>query len=112
MLCITQVFAQNRTVTGTVTAKDDGLPIPGVSVKIKGTNVGVVTGTNGKYTISVPSGGVLVFSSIGFTSTQVTVTGPVVNVVLETASTAIGEVVVTGALGLTRTRNQQSYAAQ
>jgi hypothetical protein len=37
MLCVTQVFAQNRTVSGTVVAKDDGLPIPGATVKVKGT---------------------------------------------------------------------------
>jgi hypothetical protein len=54
VLCITQVFAQNRTVTGTVTAKDDGLPIPGVTVKIKGTNVGTPTDVNGKFSLSAP----------------------------------------------------------
>jgi TonB-linked SusC/RagA family outer membrane protein len=112
MLCITQVFAQNRTVTGTVTAKDDGLPIPGVSVKIKGTNTGVVTGTNGKFTISAPANGVLVFSSIGFTTAQVKVTGSVLNVVLETQSTAIGEVVVTGALGIKHQKAELGYASQ
>src|SRR5471030_2189440 len=88
MLCITQVFAQNRTVTGTVTAKDDGLPIPGVSVKIKGTTNGVQTGTNGKYTLSVPANGVLVFSFIGYNPQEHAVgTASVINVVLEPAST-------------------------
>jgi len=111
MLCITQVFAQNRTVTGTVTAKDDGLPIPGVSVKIKGTNTGVQTGTNGKFTISVPASGVLVFTYVGFTTTQIPVTGTVMNVVLETASQQLGEVVVTGALGIKREARSQGYAA-
>ncbi|HEY2583112.1 MAG TPA: carboxypeptidase-like regulatory domain-containing protein, partial [Mucilaginibacter sp.] len=70
MLCITQVFAQNRTVTGTVTAKDDGLPIPGVSVKIKGTTTGVQTGTNGKFTINAPANATLVFSFIGYTTQE------------------------------------------
>src|ERR1700744_1412658 len=97
-LLIQQSFAQNHTVTGTVIAKDDGLPIPGVSVKIKGTNTGLQTGVDGKFSISVPQGGILVFSSIGFTTIQVAVTGSVVNVTLEPASQQIGEVVVTSAL--------------
>ncbi len=99
MLSITQVFAQNRTVTGTVTAKDDGTPIPGVSVKIKGTGNGVATNSAGKYSISVPPGGVLVFTAIGFTQADVTPKGAVLNISLLTASNQIGEVVVTGALG-------------
>jgi len=110
MLCITQVFAQNRTVTGTVTAKDDGLPIPGVSVKIKGTNNGVQTGTNGKYTISVPANATLVFSFIGYTAAQVHVTGAVLNVVLEPSSQQLGEVVVTGALGIKHSEKELGYA--
>ena len=57
MLSITQVFAQNRTVTGTVTAKDDGLPIPGVTVKVKGTSNGTQTNSAGKYTLSNVPGG-------------------------------------------------------
>src|ERR1700753_39565 len=94
MLCVTQVFAQNRTVTGTVTAKYDGLPIPGVSVKIKGTNSGVQSGTNGKFTISVPPGAVLVFTFVGY-STQEKAVGASsnLNIVLEPESKQLGEVV-------------------
>ena len=43
-------LAQNKTITGTVTAKEDGMPLPGVSVKIKGTSTGVATTSNGKLT--------------------------------------------------------------
>src|ERR1700749_1593818 len=76
VLCITQVFAQNRTVTGTVTAKDDGLPIPGVTVKIKGSGVGIATDANGKFSIAnVPAGSTLVFSFISFLSQDVPVNG-------------------------------------
>jgi len=106
-----QVFAQNRTITGTVTAKDDGLPIPGVSVKIKGTNVGLQTAVNGKYTISVPVSGVLVFSYIGFTTQSVPVgSNSVINVALETASQILGEVVVTTALGIKHSEKDLGYA--
>jgi TonB-linked SusC/RagA family outer membrane protein len=111
MLCITQVFAQNRTVTGTVTAKDDGLPIPGVTVKIKGTTTGVQTGTNGKFTISVPSGGVLVFSFVGYTAQERPVgTSSNLNIVLEPESKQLGEVVVTGALGIKTQARQLGYS--
>jgi TonB-linked SusC/RagA family outer membrane protein len=110
MLCVTHAFAQNRTVTGTVTAKDDGLPIPGVSVKIKGTSLGVQTGTNGKYTISVPSGGVLVFSFIGYTTQEKPAGGTVVDVVLDASSQQLSEVVVTGALGIQKNDREVGYA--
>ena len=73
MLCVTQVFAQNRTVTGTVTAKEDGLPIPGATVKVKGTNIGTQTNTAGKFTLSVPSGATLVVSFIGYSTQQIPV---------------------------------------
>jgi TonB-linked SusC/RagA family outer membrane protein len=111
MLCITQVFAQNRTVTGTVTAKDDGLPLPGVTVKLKGTNTGVQTGTNGKFTISVPADGTLVFSIIGYVTQSVPVNGKsVLTVVLDVQSQTIGEVVVTGALGIKTQAKQLGYS--
>ncbi|HZY40140.1 MAG TPA: SusC/RagA family TonB-linked outer membrane protein [Mucilaginibacter sp.] len=104
-------FAQNHTVTGTVTAKDDGLPVPGVSVKIKGTNTGVQTGDNGKYTISVPANSVLVFSYIGFTTQSITVgSNPVLNVVLENVSQQLGEVVVTTALGVKHSEKELGYS--
>jgi len=110
MLSITQVFAQNRTVTGTVTSKDDGTPIPGVSVTIKGTNNGVATSSAGKYSLSVPPGGVLVFKAIGFTTVEVAPKSGVMNISLATASTQIGEVVVTGALGQKLQARSLGYA--
>ena len=111
MLSITQVFAQNRTVTGTVTAKDDGLPVPGVTVKIKGTSVGTQTNSAGKYTLSVPQGAVLVYTFVGYTAQSIKVTGGVVNVSMLPASNQLGEVVVTGALGIKREAREQGYAA-
>jgi TonB-linked SusC/RagA family outer membrane protein len=110
-LLIQQSFAQNRTITGTVTAKDDGLPIPGVSVKIRGTNTGTQTAPNGKYTISVPVSGVLVFSYIGFTTQSVPVgSNTILNIVLETASQQLGEVIVTTALGVKHSEKDLGYA--
>ncbi|MCC8410122.1 SusC/RagA family TonB-linked outer membrane protein [Mucilaginibacter sp. UR6-1] len=113
LLFITQIYAQSRTVTGKVTAKEDGLPLPGVSVIIKGSNNGTVTDVNGNYKIQVNGANpVLVFSFIGYGNQELTATGTTLNVLLSTSNQQLGEVVVTGALGITRTRNQQAYAAQ
>jgi TonB-linked SusC/RagA family outer membrane protein len=112
LLAATQLFAQTHTVIGRVTGKDDGLPLPGVSVSVKGAANGTQTNTDGKYSLNVPNGAVLTFSFIGYAPQTVTAGGNVINVVLVPANQQLGEVVVTGALGISRTRNQQTYAAQ
>ena len=91
------VFAQERTVTGKVTAEGEG-PIPGVNVTIQGTVIGAITGLDGAYSITVPGpGAVLEFSFIGYVNKQVPVgTQSVIDVVLESDVTALSEVVVTG----------------
>lgn len=98
-------IAQNKTVTGTVTSQADGLPLPGVSVKVKGTTNGVITGADGKYSINVPSNGaVLEFSSVGFSLQSKPVgSSSVVNVSLLEDQTTLGEVVVTGVYGTKQT---------
>lgn len=111
-LAVVQLYAQNRTVTGKVTAKADGLPLPGVSVSIKGTTLGTQTDANGKFTLSVPANAALTFSFVGYVPQTVPANGTTLNVVLTEAAQQLGEVVVTGALGIQRTRNQQAYAAQ
>ena len=110
MLCVTQVFAQNRTITGTVTAKEDGLPIPGVTVKIKGTALGVSTDANGKYTVSASTGSTLVFSFIAYLTQEVPVgSQSTINVVLSQNTKQLSEVVVT-ALGVSREKKSLGYA--
>jgi len=113
MLVAVAATAQQRTITGIVTGKDDGLPLPGVSIRIQGGAGGAVTGSDGKYSIQVPSGtAVLQFSFVGYASQTRTVgAGNVLNVVLSTDATALSEVVVT-ALGINRNRNEVAYAAQ
>ncbi|MDP9080161.1 MAG: SusC/RagA family TonB-linked outer membrane protein [Bacteroidota bacterium] len=95
---ITQASAQNRTITGTVTSKDDGLPLPGVSVTVTGTGIGTQTNGSGVYSISVPaSGKSLSFTYISYVKQTVNIgSAGVVNVVLETNARQLGEVVVTG----------------
>lgn len=92
------VHAQNRVITGTITAKEDGLPIPGVSVKVKGTSIVVSTGANGRFSLSVPSNATtLEFSSMGYLSNSISLTSSnSYNVAMETDAKALTEVVVTG----------------
>lgn len=92
-----QAFAQQKTVTGKVTSAEDGLPIPGVSVKVKGATSAVQTLTTGMYTISAKAGDVLEFSYLGFETQDRTVgTGNTINVILKSANTGLDEVVVVG----------------
>ncbi|PAW92862.1 hypothetical protein CKK33_04900 [Mucilaginibacter sp. MD40] len=110
-LFVTQVYAQNRTITGTVVAKDDGLPIPGVTVKVKGTTIGTQTSPSGKYSLSVPANSTLVVSFIGYNAQEIKVGGSsVVNVTLEPSVNQIGEVLVTGALGIKKAKRETAFA--
>jgi TonB-linked SusC/RagA family outer membrane protein len=91
------IFAQEKTITGKVTAEGEG-PLPGVNVMIRGTVIGAITDLNGAYTIKVPStSSVLVFSMIGYTPKEVTVGAlNTVDMVLESDVKALQEVVVVG----------------
>ncbi|WP_177729907.1 SusC/RagA family TonB-linked outer membrane protein [Flavobacterium inviolabile] len=91
-------FAQEKTVTGTVT--EGGLPLPGVSVVIKGTTQGTQTDMDGNYSIKASQGQVLVFTFVGMQSSSVTVgASNKVNVALQAEARQLNEVVV-GALGI------------
>ena len=88
-------FAQERTITGTVS--DGAGPVPGVNVLVKGTKVGVQTGFDGKYSIKAKTGDVLVYSFVGMTDASRPVgTTSVVNVSMKDEANALTEVVVTG----------------
>ena len=106
-------FAQQRTITGTVIGKDDGLPLPGVSVRVAGSNTGTSASSEGRYTISVPADAkALEFSALGFTPQTVAIgSSAVIDVVMVGDAQALSEVVVT-ALGIRRNRNELPYAAQ
>ena len=88
--------AQYSRVTGTVT-DDKGAPLPGVSVVIKGTTKGVATDFDGKYTLTeVARGAVLEFSSVGYKTLDLKVTGEQLNVKLSEVAQDLDEVVVVG----------------
>ena len=93
------VMAQNQgtVVKGTVT-DDKGVTLPGVSVKVKGTNAGSITDINGKYTITVPAGGqILVFSFIGMQNQEIVIGSKnTIDASMKLSSTALTDVVVIG----------------
>src|SRR5882724_5893918 len=65
------LFGQNRQVSGKIVSSDDGQPIAGVNVVIKGTAVGTSTDAEGKYSISAKSGDIIAFSFIGLITKEV-----------------------------------------
>jgi len=91
------IFAQEKTITGKVTGQGEG-PLPGVNVTVQGTTIGAITDLNGGFVIKVPSTAVvLVFSSIGYTTQQVTIgTQSLINVTLAESVAALDEIVVVG----------------
>jgi TonB-dependent starch-binding outer membrane protein SusC len=87
-------FAQTS-VSGKVTDLKDDTPIAGVTVQVKGTKIAVITDADGAYTITAPSNApVLVFSSVGFTTQQVTAFNGSANVKLVVSNTQLQDVVV------------------
>ena len=89
-------WAQTVRVSGTVTGADDGMPLPGVSVVVKGTTTGTATDMDGKYSLSVPENATLVFSYIGYATQEVALAGrTTVDVVMESGAEDIEEIVVT-----------------
>ncbi|HOR38816.1 MAG TPA: SusC/RagA family TonB-linked outer membrane protein [Paludibacteraceae bacterium] len=105
-------LAQKVTVTGTVTSKEDGLPIIGASVLEKGTTNGTITNYNGVYTISVPIGATLVFSYVGMDKVERKVTGEgKIDVIMNPTAIAIDEVIVT-AMGVKAEKKKLNFAVQ
>ena len=113
MVCSAWVYsyAQDRKVTGKVTAAEDGSPLPGVSVVVKGTTAGTNTDSEGTYTLNLPSdNATLVFSFVGTITQEVQAGGrSVVNVQLSSDTKNLQEVVVT-AQGIVREKRALGYA--
>jgi TonB-linked SusC/RagA family outer membrane protein len=94
---LSNIIAQDRVVTGTVTDGSDGSTLPGVNVKVKGTTIGTITDFDGMYKLNVPSGSTtLVFSYVGMKTLEFPISGNTVNAVMETDTKGIDEVVVVG----------------
>ncbi|SHG79372.1 SusC/RagA family TonB-linked outer membrane protein [Pedobacter caeni] len=104
-------MAQERTITGKVTAKEDGNPLPGVTVKIKNLRSGTQTASDGRFSLQVPAGSTtLEFSYLGYVAKAVNIgASSVLNVVLEADNEVLSEVVVT-ALGIKREAKALGYS--
>ncbi|MCB2219813.1 MAG: SusC/RagA family TonB-linked outer membrane protein [Bacteroidetes bacterium] len=108
-----QIFAQDREIKGTVTSSDDGQPIPGVQVLVKGTSTGTITDLDGKYTIKVSDdAATLVFRYVGMASQEIAIAGQTtIDVAMEPDIMHLEGVVVT-ALGISREKKSLGYATQ
>jgi len=103
-------FAQQKTIQGKVSSSEDGLTVPGASIRVKGANVVTQTNAVGSYAISAKPGDVLVFSYIGLSPKEVTVgTSTTIDVTLNPDAKALNEVVVT-AYGIDRDKKSLGYS--
>ncbi len=103
--------AQTRIITGTVVASEDGTPIPGVSVSVKGTTIGTITSVDGEYRLEVPNDAqTIVFSFVGMKTVEKPITGTVVDAEMDPNVIGVDEVVVT-ALGISREKKSLGYAS-
>jgi TonB-linked SusC/RagA family outer membrane protein len=97
-LLLVSAMAQERVVTGKVTAAEDSSPVPGVNVVVQGTTKGTTTDIDGNYSLSLGQGeNALVFTFVGFKTQTIDVTNrTVLDVSMESDVTALNEVVVVG----------------
>ncbi len=99
LLMSAHVLAQQTVVSGTITDANDGSPLIGANVLVKGTTIGTIADINGKFSINIPSGRkVLVISCIGYKQQEVTLTAGqrTVNIAMKEDSELLDEVVVVG----------------
>ena len=110
---IHEALAQNKTVSGRVTDATTNEGLPGVTVLVKGTQAGSATDGSGNYSIIIPDGGTtLIFSFIGYTTTERTIgNATTINVAMAVDAKQLNEVVVT-ALGVEREKRTLGYAVQ
>lgn len=96
-LCGPVLQAQSIAVSGIVKDEKDN-PLPGVTVMIKGSQTGVITGADGRYSVKAPAPEtILTFTAMGYTTREVRCSGrTLINIQLEEVPTALGEVVVVG----------------
>lgn len=97
MLIPADIFAQNSVSVSGIVMDDTNEPVIGAAVMVKGTTTGVITDIDGRYTISAPANGILSFSYVGLKDKEEKVNGrTTINIIMETDSKMIDEVVVIG----------------
>ncbi len=96
-IIVTTSYAQDRTLSGTITDAASGESLPGTSIKIKGTTNGTTTDLDGNYKLQVAADDVLVISFIGYATEEVTVgSRSLLDVALDLDISQLSEVVVVG----------------
>lgn len=102
-----------HTITGMVTSSEDGMPVIGASVVVKGNaNLGTITDIDGKYSIKAPDNSTLVYSYVGMETHEVKAGNrSVINVIMKPSSIMVDEVVVT-AMGVKAEKKKLNYAVQ
>lgn len=94
---VVHAYAQTRTITGKVTDASDGQDLPGVSVIIKGTKTGVVSGPDGKFSIQADANAILQFSFVGYeTREEKAGNRQNIQVALNSSNKVLSEILVTG----------------
>ena len=112
VVLVTQLtFAQERSVSGIV-SDNAGMPLPGVSVLVKGTKNGTQSDFDGKFSIKANPSEVLVFSYVGMKTHEVSASSTSLKVKLSSGATELESVVVTTALGIKREKKSLGYATQ
>ena len=97
LFCCTSVFAQNITISGTVTETATSESLAGVSIKVEGTTIGTITDIEGNYSLSAPTNATLTFSYIGYKTKTIAVKNQtVINVSLDENLQDLEEVVIVG----------------
>ncbi|MGM0507274.1 MAG: SusC/RagA family TonB-linked outer membrane protein, partial [Bacteroidota bacterium] len=108
---VSEVQAQE--VTGTVTTAEDGQPLPGVNIRIQGTDSGTVSDMDGEFSLDVPSlNSTLVFSYVGFESEEIALNGRSSVDVEMTALALEGDELIVTAFGIEREARSLSYSTQ
>ena len=111
LLCTT-AFGQIVSVSGVVTSTEDGFGLPGVTIRVKNTSEGTVTGLDGDYIINANANDSLEFSFIGFKTIVLPINGRVkIDVALSPDTQLLDDVVVT-ALGIKRQKRELGYATE
>ncbi|MBC7652639.1 MAG: SusC/RagA family TonB-linked outer membrane protein [Deinococcales bacterium] len=116
LLAVSQLFAQNKIITGKV-VDEKGIPVFNATVLLKGSTKGTTTGTDGSFSISVPTTAkTLVISSVNYNQEEVSIKGSSINVTLQSTTASLDEVVVvaygtqrkeavTGSIGIIKAEN-------
>ncbi len=108
----TRQGSDQNIITGKIIGQDDRLPIQGASVRIKGTDTGIVTNADGSFTISGRVGNILTISFIGYHAKEVRVSGPSLgSIMLQPSASSLNEVVVVG-YGVAKRKTEVTYSVQ